>query len=1004
VDPSYTTELANLIFNKNNAAILDTASLYDFQITELKTGTQITLADTANVENQLIEYMKFRGPVELAGEMDGFLRKIKEMLTIKDMLAVAVEKNEIRNRYENPKDGEPLSKEAAQLIQDINTFAIKLYNYSVDPEADVAEAGKKVEKSAKKNPYRLKNATENFDNKIKSIMNTIGSPEDTYCDELSQAMTELRAEMKKNKDKEISLSQDYFLDDKEKTRNFTEVNLKLNENRNDIINLAENVKNAAESREGEHYQTYIKACKKAKENYEQAQRNAEEKEKEELTAAKQELVNTVKKIEGNAGTLYLELKSLRDRLERVFVKYESYIKEMEQKVAEHKNDKKYQDYLIQYEPDIELAKANGGELVKNLDVLLNSRQYLLQISDGYPDENGNLPREKLSGWIGEAAAKVIDSVINLTPEAPAGSPVFLTSRIKNYKYKDASGSENLYQNPYVAASGELFSDMQGDLCILFSHASYYYRSNYRSDVDVRVGEEVTKDDVSKNGEKALKELTGLDKLDKQAVRENPDWLTVNYQTTAGVPTGLATEFETGEVDEGFLTKVLDLGTNLLAGLGTMLENARDNLYVDAYVMSMFPNYKVWKDWKEGNIKEEEMPKYFQPPYEADNMSYNASYAAVEYIITGKGGGDGKGFGQASVEAIRLKLFGTRMMFNSLSILLDTAKIRQAQSLALAMLGPFAPLAPLVTVVLLAAWAAAESVLDVMVLMGEQIIKGENPEEGVLIYKGGKDWYFSVNGVVKLGVGMALDKLGDKAVTEAEKLIGGFEKKMNVMIYEAYTSTQDSVDEIFKEMRIEEAGEIVTWTKELTKNLGELEGVPKGGLTPLNQGLGKAKAAFESAKKVKKQVDASLFTVKEQAAMTVSRLSHESIDLVKKGVKELNGNVKKVIGENLHKVLPVGEVVNTGSKGERIRMTYEDYLYFYLFTMNGEKKVERIQSVIQANLRAGGIESFSMERSPVSVYADLECSMRYLFLSDGIVPQGLKKDGRLRFKVISAQSY
>ena len=67
-------------------------------------------------------------------------------------------------------------------------------------------------------------------------------------------------------------------------------------------------------------------------------------------------------------------------------------------------------------------------------------------------------------------------------------------------------------------------------------------------------------------------------------------------------------------------------------------------------------------------------------------------------------------------------------------------------------------------------------------------------------------------------------------------------------------------------------------------------------------------------------------------------------------------------------------------------------------------MKRIQAVIQANLQVGGQEAFKMENAPVAVWADLECSMKYMFLSNGIVPENMKKDGRLRLKVISAQSY
>ncbi len=1020
---SYTTELANLIFVDNTATVLDASSLYDFEKDSLEVGTGITLADTANVENQIIEYMKFRAPVQLASDMDGFLSKVNEMLTIKDALEIAIEKNEIVDKYENPATGEPLSEEAQTLLKDINSFAKKLYNYSVNPVLELPAEGSAITKSSEENPYRLLEIAETFDEAIKKACNEYederSNVENNYCERLYEELSNLRERMKAANEPEIALSQKYMLDDKEETRNFSEINLMRIDN-TDLMELAGEVYEEANKRKdsnknADSYKKFASQYELYRNAYDAGMKTVKGNYGSKINGAREKLVESVVCIENNADSLKKEINELRDRIESTFTRYENYVNELEAAVESHKEeDAVYQQYLTQYGPTIELAKANGAELVKNLDILLNSRENLEQIFGGYPSEESKGGKEKLSDWVGTGADYVIDKIEN--PESGMDSSQTLVAMINEYRYLDAAQSENLYCNPYKEAVGALFSNMQGDISTLWSRVTYFYDGNYRSDVDVIVDEEVEENDVSSSGIKDLEEqkLADLSAVDSEKIRENPDWVSVAYTYTPAKDTGsMEVELITGKVDKGFMSNVLSRGKNLLCGLEKLLKGARDNLYVDAYVMSMFSNYQEWNTWKSKGTSE---LKCLNVPYEDGETSYNASFAEVEYIITGAEAtlnGDGtasKGVGEKSVEAMRTKLFGTRMMFNTLSILLDEGKVLQAQSLS-ACAGL---LAPLVTVILLAAWAAMESVIDVMVLMGDipkncqtETIKSDM-EQGVVIYKGSQDWYFSTAGIVKALAGGVLKKLESGVLEKADELIGSLETKTNVLIYDAYTSTQTTMDGIFEEIKIDEAQEITSWGTELTDKLDEVDGFDLASLTTMKDSLDTAKNAFskadEVADEVKGQLDSTLASAKEQAVIAVSRMSKEASKSVKQGMDSLTAKAKGVINQNIDKIIPVGKVVNGGSNANKVRMNYKDYLYFYLFTMKQSDKVCRIQSVIQANMRVGGQTNFSMERSPVSVWADLECSMRYLFLSNGIVPESMKRDGRLRFKVISAQSY
>lgn len=83
--------------------------------------------------------------------------------------------------------------------------------------------------------------------------------------------------------------------------------------------------------------------------------------------------------------------------------------------------------------------------------------------------------------------------------------------------------------------------------------------------------------------------------------------------------------------------------------------------------------------------------------------------------------------------------------------------------------------------------------------------------------------------------------------------------------------------------------------------------------------------------------------------------------------------------------------------------YSDYLLIQLLTMNGDKKVERMQDIIQMNMR--NIDpNFTLENALVNVYAQSTCSIRYLFMTQVFMPAGARKDGRYSFKISTNVSY
>ena len=115
---------------------------------------------------------------------------------------------------------------------------------------------------------------------------------------------------------------------------------------------------------------------------------------------------------------------------------------------------------------------------------------------------------------------------------------------------------------------------------------------------------------------------------------------------------------------------------------------------------------------------------------------------------------------------------------------------------------------------------------------------------------------------------------------------------------------------------------------------------------------------------------------------------------------------KAVTSALAKVLPEGQVQNTGSNTGKfdVKMDYMDYMRIFLLFMDNTTKVQHIQSLVQANLRCGKQEDFSMEGSFVTVAASMEGSVNYLMMGSGFLPASMQRDGRLKFKVYTNLGY
>lgn len=83
--------------------------------------------------------------------------------------------------------------------------------------------------------------------------------------------------------------------------------------------------------------------------------------------------------------------------------------------------------------------------------------------------------------------------------------------------------------------------------------------------------------------------------------------------------------------------------------------------------------------------------------------------------------------------------------------------------------------------------------------------------------------------------------------------------------------------------------------------------------------------------------------------------------------------------------------------------YSDYLMILLVMMNQDDKVNRMQDVIEMNVKK--IDSaFTLQNALVNVYVQTDCSVKYAFMTQAFMPAQFRMDGRHTFSLATNVSY
>lgn len=652
----------------------------------------------------------------------------------------------------------------------------------------------------------------------------------------------------------------------------------------------------------------------------------------------------------NAETLKISAEEHINNIDTGVGNYGKYVEDLNKNLKNNGGEDNANAATV-FLPEIELAEANAGQLLKN-------RPFLTCVTTFTGD--------------------IIDTRNNVLTRMSSAYQEIITQLYTN------EGNEEISFTTMKSRLSSHLSGMTGGLNQL-NYALSDALIVKPAQIDVRTGASV---DTKKAKDKVKDENPGEDLRNIKA--EN---LKVEFEEDNSADLG---SFKMEDsTKEG--SQLLDAASSLVDTLVNLLESARDSLYLNQYIVSYFPNYV-------DNFKKTEGASDMTKKFNSGGLyaPYCANQVEVEYVLTGQPDG------RLSVVEVQAMLLGIRTAFNLIAIFTDAAKINQANAIAAAISGPFAPA---VAIVLLIAWATAESVIDV----NELCNGGKVP-----LFKQGGEWTCSVEGAAKKGITAGVEYLTgvatDKINSLANSISGQVKSTVDTAIYKAFTAAEDSVNGCVKEAT--EAMD--SWKSNMTKGLDESGDPNAAALSDAIDGINNS-IKNNMVTPVGNRINSGLSTVKDKALLQVSKAA-EKVDAVvtekvnmlgDKVSEELTGKLSSWISDKI----PVGDVVSLeGTPAESggkfsVDMSYMDYIQIFLLLKSNTKKTQRIQELIQANIRykeVGGdatkVGTYSLKERYGAIQSSLTGSIKFLFMSEPIVPAELRQDGRLKFSVNSFASY
>lgn len=459
-------------------------------------------------------------------------------------------------------------------------------------------------------------------------------------------------------------------------------------------------------------------------------------------------------------------------------------------------------------------------------------------------------------------------------------------------------------------------------------------------------------------------------------------------------------------------------SNLLTNLANVAETARDYVYIEEYFTEMFSCYTT------GKGSEDLMT------LSNKDMSTNKFFGSeMEYILYGKD------TVQGNLNCSKASIFGVRFALNSIYALTSSDTRTPALTAATAIAGWTGFGVPIVQTVILLAWSMAESMVDL-----DNLCKGE----AVALYKSSDTWVLGINGAVQLGKDAAnaviddvftkientamdsidsitttvndyvedttrglVDNIQGKIMTSIETLAVQIVGESNYNLTK--NDVQTKVDSLLNSMLSSASGDSTSdkatrLAIEAIKTVPIVDATTGSSMTARDYLVSTIYSAYTDAKnglltsvssKVETMLNSVVSPIRDAITGAVSSVGDELKNEVSQIISEGGDQVKEKVTSAIDNYL--GDLGGTEGGGTAaasgFSLTYKEYVKAFMLlsiTANKNSMLQRCAELIQANVSQTNT-SFNITKAYTMVEVNATVSIRTTFF-DIPVTSGVDADG------------
>ncbi|KAB3532805.1 DUF5702 domain-containing protein [Alkaliphilus serpentinus] len=391
----------------------------------------------------------------------------------------------------------------------------------------------------------------------------------------------------------------------------------------------------------------------------------------------------------------------------------------------------------------------------------------------------------------------------------------------------------------------------------------------------------------------------------------------------------------------FLMEALDFMTELPKRMSLQ---AMDNIYINEYALGTFNNavrHSSNNKKTDPLLRPEVFSKYHRDSY----FSYE-----VEYLLQGRDSQN------TNLSLTKGEILLYRFGLNLLHLYANSDKLATASAVATAVAGwwTFGAGMPIAKTLILCGWAMAESILDL-----EDLMKGER----VPFFKMKNEWKLDLRNAIDNAVREGVKRTTDYAIDGVHGLIDQthdyVDDKIDGWIDDAVTLAVHEATELDEKIEKKLNNDI---QKAIYQKVGELLS-------------NEADKSFEKIHSIRQQVKEEL---SHQIEGFKAHLKEEMEALASEGTEAIQNKVDEIFKENNI----VSDKGGSDYKLSILSFSYHDYLRLFLLFRGNEKKVKRIQDLIQVNMNTNLKELYSV------IELKTEASIKYLFLTRPFMAKSL----------------